>query len=374
MPSDRGQPSAASGSPVPAPEPSLLTTALDRLVLPGVLRFTKLGYRARQGSFAPLAVSLEGRTAVVTGATSGLGRETAAGLARLGARVVLVGRDRAKAERAREEIRAATGNGDLAVEVADLSLLSAVRDLAGRLLGREKALHVLVNNAGVLENERRTTAEGLEVSLATNLLAPYVLTRRLLPRLLASAPARVVNVVSGGMYLAGLGPGVFGGGEGAWDGALAYARHKRALTVLTELWSAELFPRGVAVHAMHPGWAGTPGVARSLPAFHRITKPLLRNAAEGADTIVWLAAAPEAARSSGGLWLDREPHPAAVFPGTAGSPGERARLVAELARVTGEANALPEALTDRAGSGPTGRRGGAPRRPPRRRAARSGRT
>lgn len=347
MTSAHGPTPGAPGSPVPPPEPSLLTTALDRLVLPGVLRFTKLGYLAREGSFAPLAVSLEGRTAVVTGATSGLGREAAAGLARLGARVVLVGRDRAKAERARDEVRAETGNGDLEVEVADLSLLSSVRDLAGRLLARKTAVHVLVNNAGVLENERRTTPEGLEVSLATNLLAPYVLTRRLLPRLLASAPARVVNVVSGGMYLAGLGPGVLGDDAGPWDGALAYARHKRALTVLTELWSAELSPRGVAVHAMHPGWAGTPGVARSLPAFHRLTGPLLRSAAEGADTIVWLAAAPEAALSSGGLWLDREPHPAAVFPGTAGSPEERRRLVADLERITGEANALPSPAADR---------------------------
>ena len=323
------------------PAPSLVTAALDRLVVPGLLRFTRLGYGTRKGSFAPLAVSLQGRTAVVTGATSGLGREAATRLARLGARVVLVGRDRRKVARARDEIRAATGSSEVAPEVADLSLLSEVRGLAQRLLQKEKALHVLVNNAGVLENERRTTPEGHEVSLATNLLAPYVLTRRLLPRLVASAPARVVNVVSGGMYLAGLGPEVFGDDGGRWDGALAYARHKRALTVLTELWSEELFPRGVAVHAMHPGWAETPGVSRSLPAFFRLTKPLLRSAGEGADTIVWLAAAPEAALSSGGLWLDRELHPAAILPGTAGSPAERERLVETLERITGEPSGAP---------------------------------
>ena len=106
--------------------------------------------------------------------------------------------------------------------------------------------------------------------------------------------------------------------------------------MLTELWSDELHPRGVAVHAMHPGWAETPGVARSLPGFFRLTRPFLRTPAEGADTIVWLAAAPEAALASGGLWLDRERHPAAIFPGTAGSPEERKRLVEELERVTGE--------------------------------------
>jgi NAD(P)-dependent dehydrogenase (short-subunit alcohol dehydrogenase family)/carbon monoxide dehydrogenase subunit G len=348
------------------PEPSLVTATLDHLVVPGLLRFTRLGYCARKGSFAPLAVSLRGRTAVVTGATSGLGREAAARLARLGARVVLVGRDRRKAERERDEIRAATGNGDLAMEVADLSLLSEVRGLADRLLAREKALHVLVNNAGVLESELRTTREGHEVSLATNLLAPWVLTRRLLPRLVESAPARVVNVVSGGMYLAGLGPGVFGEAEGPWDGALAYARHKRALMVLTELWSDELFPRGVAVHAMHPGWADTPGVSRSLPGFFRLTKPFLRSAREGADTIVWLAAAPEAALASGGLWLDRERHPAAVLPGTAGSPEERRRLVEELERTTGEPSGPPRVARAK------GRTGAGARRVPRRRAASAG--
>ncbi|HRY45550.1 MAG TPA: SDR family NAD(P)-dependent oxidoreductase [Thermoanaerobaculia bacterium] len=348
------------------PKASLVTTAIDHLVLPGLLRFTRLGYRLRKGSFAPLAVSLRGRTAVVTGATSGLGRAAAAGLARLGARVVLVGRDPRKAERAREEIRAATGNADLAVEVADLSLLSEVRALARRLLAKEKALHILVNNAGILENERRTTPEGLEVSLVTNLLAPYVLTRRLRTRLLASAPARVVNVVSGGMYLAGLGPAVFGGAEGAWDGTLAYARHKRALTVLTELWSDELFPHGVVVHAMHPGWAETPGVVRSLPAFHRLTRPFLRNAEEGADTIVWLAAAPEVALSSGGLWLDRERHPAAVLPGTAGSAEERKRFVEELERMTGEPSRAPRASR----TSPKARTGS--RHASRRRAAASG--
>jgi NAD(P)-dependent dehydrogenase (short-subunit alcohol dehydrogenase family) len=345
------------------PEPSLVTSALDHLVLPGLLRFTRLGHLAARGSFAPLAVSMKGRTAVVTGATSGLGRAAATGLARLGARVVLVGRDRRKAEGTRVEIRAATGNGDLAVEVADLSLLSGVRGLAERLLAKEKALHVLVNNAGVLENERRTTPEGHEVSLATNLLAPYVLTRKLAPRLVASAPARVVNVVSGGMYLAGLGPGVFGDAVGRWDGALAYARHKRALTVLTELWSGELFPRGVAVHAMHPGWADTPGVERSLPGFFRLTRPLLRPPEEGADTIVWLAAAPEAARASRGLWLDRELHPAAVFPGTAGSPEERKRLVEELERMTQESADRLATAEDRERTGaPPVRRGAAARR------------
>ena len=167
------------------------------------------------------------------------------------------------------------------------------------------------------------------------------------------------------MYLAGLGPAVFGEAGGSWDGALAYARHKRALMVLTELWSDELFAHGVAVHAMHPGWADTPGVSRSLPGFFRLTKPFLRSAGEGADTIVWLAAAPEAALTSGGLWLDRERHPAAILPGTAGAPEARRRLVEDLERVTGETSGAPRVPRTgvRAGAGSP--------RAPRRRAGRS---
>lgn len=322
---------ALSSEPA-APEPSLLTAMLDHLVLPGMLRFTRLGYRVRRPSFAPLAVSLEGRTVVLTGATSGLGRAAAESLARLGARVVLVGRDAERTKQTREAIRGATGNTNLVVEVADLSLLSEVQRLAERLLARERAIHVLVNNAGVLENERRTTVEGIETSLATNLLAPFVLTRLLVPRLRESAPARIVNVVSGGMYLAGLGPEVFGQEGGSWNGDMAYARHKRALMVLTETWAQELEPDRVVVNAMHPGWAETPGVARSLPVFLQLTKPFLRTPQEGADTIVWLAAAPEAARRAGRLWLDREPHPPAILPGTAGTPEERKQLLERLSQ------------------------------------------
>lgn len=327
---------ALSEEPAP-PGPSLVTSALDYLLLPGMLRFTTLGYCISRRWFGPLAVSLEGRTIVLTGATSGLGRAAAERLARLGARVVLVGRDREKTTRARDEIAAATGNAHLGVEVADLSLLAEVRTLAARLLRRERHINVLINNAAVLENEHRLTTEGVEVSAATNLLAPFLLTRLLLPRLLDSSPSRIVNVVSGGMYLAGLGPEVFGEEGRAWDGATAYARHKRALMVLTEAWSEQLFPRGVAVNAMHPGWAETPGVARSLPLFLSATRPFLRTPEEGADTIVWLAAAPEAARVSGQLFLDREPHPSVVLPGTAGSDEERQGLLAELTARTAEA-------------------------------------
>jgi NAD(P)-dependent dehydrogenase (short-subunit alcohol dehydrogenase family) len=318
-----------------SPGRSLLADLQDRLILPGLLGFTRLGYRWRRRRWKPLTVSLRGRTAVVTGATSGLGRAAASQLAALGARVILVGRDPARAEATRREIVAATGNADVAVALADLSLLAEVRKLARQLLRDEPRIHILVNNAGVLLDRRTTTAEGNETTLATNLLAPFLLTELLLPRLRESAPARIVNVSSGGMYTTGLALDDLQYEKGAWDGARAYARTKRALVVLTELWAARLKGSGVVVHAMHPGWADTPGVASSLPAFRRVTRPLLRTAEEGADTITWLAAAPEAALTSGGFWLDREPHTTHVFPGTDPSPQERRRLWDELVRLTG---------------------------------------
>jgi NAD(P)-dependent dehydrogenase (short-subunit alcohol dehydrogenase family) len=319
------------------PTPTLLTRLQDGLVLPGMVGFTKLGYWWQRRSWSPLDVSLRGRTVVITGATSGLGEAAARQIAALGARVVLVGRKRDKAEAVREAIVRATRNDDVVVALADLSLLAEVRKLARHLLATEPCIHVLVNNAGVLLTERSVTKEGNETSLATNLLAPFLLTQMLIPRLEACAPARIVNVSSGGMYTSGLALDDLQYEQGTYSGSVAYARAKRALVTLTETWAEQLATRGVVVHAMHPGWADTPGVQGSLPAFRAITRPFLRDADEGADTITWLAAAPEAALTTGGFWLDRRPHATSVFPGTEPSTDERARLWDAMIALTGQA-------------------------------------
>jgi NAD(P)-dependent dehydrogenase (short-subunit alcohol dehydrogenase family)/carbon monoxide dehydrogenase subunit G len=329
----RGLQAALAEEP-PAPERSWLTDLQDRLIVPGLIGFTNVGYHWHKRSWKPLAASLRGRTVVVTGATSGLGRAAASQLADLGARVILVGRDPDKAEATRQEIVAMTGNDNVAVALADLSLVGDVRKLAKRLL-KEPSIHVLVNNAGVLLNQRTTTAEGNETTLATNLLAPYLLTQMLLPRLRESSPSRIINVSSGGMYATGLALDDLQYEKSAYDGSRAYARTKRALVVLTEIWAEQLKDSGVVAHAMHPGWADTPGVAGSLPGFHTITRRLLRTAEQGADTVTWLAAAPEAAKVSGVFWLDREPHTTHVFPGTDPSPQGRQQLWDALARLTG---------------------------------------
>lgn len=325
---------AALSEDSPSPGRSLLTDLQDRLIVPGLVGFSNLGYHWHKRTWKPLAVSMRGRTVVITGATSGLGRAAAQQLAELGARVVLVGRNPDKAEAARREIVAATGNDDVAVALADLSLLADVRRLAQQLLKDEPRIHVLVNNAGVLLNRRATTAEGNEATLATNLLAPFLLTQLLLPRLSESTPSRIINVSSGGMYAAGLALDDLQYEKTTYNGTRAYARTKRALVVLTELWADQLKRSGVVVHAMHPGWADTPGVAGSLPGFRTITRRLLRTAEQGADTITWLAASPEAARANGLFWLDREPHVTHVFPGTDPTPEERQQLWEALTRLT----------------------------------------
>ena len=308
------------------------TQLLDRLVLPGMLCFTRLGHVTR--GFDALRENLAGRRIVITGATSGLGLATAHRLAAMQADLVLVGRDPDKLARTAQAIADARERLLPQTECADLALMEQVRALARRLLADPAPIHVLINNAGALFSERALTDEGNERGLAINLLAPYLLTNLLIPRLIASAPARIVNVSSGGMYTQRIHVDDLQYEHGEYDGAKAYARAKRGLVIATGRWAGELADKNVAVHAMHPGWADTPGIRTSLPGFFTLTRPVLRTAEEGADTIVWLAAAGEAAASTGGFWLDRRPHLTEVLPGTDISEDERGELWAALDALT----------------------------------------
>jgi NAD(P)-dependent dehydrogenase (short-subunit alcohol dehydrogenase family) len=314
----------------PPPQPAPESRLADRLVLPGAWRFTRHGYRSARRRWNPLSARLDGKHAVVTGATSGIGREVARELAALGADVTLVGRSKEKTATAADEIARQTGNGRIRVELADLERIGEVNALADRLLAAGRPVHILVNNAGALFNSRQLTREGLERSFALLLLSPFVLTERLHPLLAAAGGARVVNVLSGGMYTQRLRLDDLQSRKGAYSGAAAYARAKRGLMIVTEDWAARWRGDGITVNAMHPGWADTPGVESSLPAFYRLTRRVLRTAIEGADTAVWLAAATEAGAISGKLWLDREVQPAHVFAHTRERDDERAELVRHL--------------------------------------------
>ncbi|HWO60833.1 MAG TPA: SDR family NAD(P)-dependent oxidoreductase [Umezawaea sp.] len=274
---------------------------MDRAIGPG---YSRLGFEARRHFWAadPPPDALKERVALVTGANSGLGKAAAEGLARLGAVVHLVVRDTTKGERAKAEILTAVPGAELHVDRCDLSDLTAVREFGDSFTGR---LDVLVHNAGVLPPKRTETADGHEVALATAVLGPHLLTELLSPGLKASLDGRVIFVSSGGMYSQPLRMDDPEYLKGEFAGAKAYSRVKRMQVVLAELWAEELRADGVVVHSMHPGWADTPGISTSLPKFHQLTKPLLRSPEQGADTIVWLAASPEAGRENGKFWHDR---------------------------------------------------------------------
>ncbi|MBT8203327.1 MAG: SDR family oxidoreductase [Acidimicrobiia bacterium] len=311
---------------------SLIDKALDATIAPG---FSRFGYKVRQREWEPIDESLEGRTVVVTGATSGLGEAAAHDLAALGASLVLVGRNPEKTGRVREEIVSATGNEAVRTEIADLSLMAEIRELADRLLSRDEPIHVLINNAGALFNERAETSEGIERTLALNLLGHFLLTNLLMPRLIDSGPSRVINVASGGMYSQRISVGNLMNGKGEYKGAAAYARTKRGQVILTEMWAEKHAGSGVMFSSMHPGWADTPGVVESLPTFYKVTKPFLRTPAEGADTIVWLAASDEAAGRSGLFWHDREPRPTHKSDRTREHPEKRDELWSALEDLSG---------------------------------------
>ncbi len=272
--------------------------------------FTSFGYKVRSQAWDDVDTSsLAGKTALITGATSGIGRRVATELALSGARLRFVARNPRKAEDFRRELRDLSAGGDIEYYLADLSEIANVRRVAEEILSAEPALHLLINNAVVLPATRMVTPEGLEMAHATNLVAPFVLTNSLIPRLVESQPARIINVISGGMYAQGLALDDLNYEQGTYRGSVAYARAKRGLMVLTKMWGADLADSGVVVHATHPGWVDTPGVATSIPTFHRVMGPWLRTTEQGADTILWLAAADLPGTTTGKLWHDRAERP-----------------------------------------------------------------
>jgi dehydrogenase/reductase SDR family protein 12 len=314
----------------PPPLPWLRDAARSALAPVVPLAFGAPGYRVAAWSFEPLAAdAMAGRTALITGANGGLGLAASAAMAAAGARVVLASRDAGRGRAALEALRAAQPGAALELERLDVADPASIRALAHRW--GERPLHALIHNAAVLPAAWERGPAGEERCLGTNLLGPYRLTRALLPALEEAGEARLILVSSGGMFtqrldLARLDPDP----EAPYDGAVAYARTKRALVTLGELWATSMAP-GVSVHAMHPGWADTPGVRSSLPRFHRLTRGFLRSPAQGADTIAWLAAAPAEGLGSGGFWFDRRRVSPTPLPGTQDPPAARAGLLAWLA-------------------------------------------
>jgi NAD(P)-dependent dehydrogenase (short-subunit alcohol dehydrogenase family) len=285
--------------------PDLVDVALEVSIAGS---FSRLGYltRRRVEGWTP-PPRLDGRTVLVTGASSGIGRAAARALIDLGADVWLVGRDR-------DRLEAAAEGGGRPI-VCDLVQPDQLDELVDMVKGSGSPLDALLHNAGALFNDRREAPDGTELTVATHVLAPFRLTRRL------PAVPVMVTMSSGGMYTARFDLDELEMAPDDYKGAVAYARAKRAQVVLAEEWGRR---SGGHSYSMHPGWASTPGVSTSLPGFSRLG-PALRTPAEGADTAVWLIALALSgpAAPENGFWMDRRRRGEYYRPGTGRSPDQR---------------------------------------------------
>jgi retinol dehydrogenase-14 len=249
------------------------------------------------------------KTVLVTGASGGIGRATALGLARMGAHLAICGRDRESTEAAAGELRAA-GGGQAEVFVADLSSQAEVRRLADQVLQRCARIDVLVNNVGGYWDTRHLTTDRLERTFALNHLAPFLLTNLLWDRLSNSAPARVVTV-SSNAHAQGRIDFDHLQGEGSYSGARAYSQSKLANVLFTYELARRLPASSVTANALHPGVTGTSfgaedpgGVQRRLVPFVR---PFMHTPAQGAATSIHLASAPDLQQVTGRYFANRKP-------------------------------------------------------------------
>ncbi len=251
-------------------------------------------------------MELQGKTAVITGGTGGIGMETAIGLAKLGARVVVTGRDAARGAAAVGQIQQASGNAQVALLIADLERQAEVRRLAERIAVSYPKLDILINNVGYLGARRRLTADGIETTFAVNVLTPFLLTELLREPLQAGAGARVINV-TGGMKLGGSLQLNNLQAERSFLGMRTYSHAKLALMVLSYEQALRLKGSGITLNVAYPGVAytsmSTQITSAMLPVGLRLLRPLIglvmRNAspARAARSSIYLAAAPELAES-----------------------------------------------------------------------------
>ncbi len=298
----------------------LLDGLLDRSIF---FSFDGSGFRRHSRDFdhRDLDPSMGGKVCIVTGANSGLGLEVARGLAAGGATVHMLCRNPERGEQARQAVADEHDTSGVHLHVVDLSSQSSIRRFAERF--EASRVDVLVHNAGLLPLEREITKEGLELTVATHLVGPFLLTQLLRNKLHG---ARVIFVSSGGMYGKRLDVDTMMANDGPYDGVAAYAMTKRGQVVISEMLAEELAGLGATVNAMHPGWAATKGVEHSLPRFWKLMRNRLRTPAEGADTALWLAVAEKVAGESGKFWFDRRAVSTHLMSRTMENHTERLRL------------------------------------------------
>jgi retinol dehydrogenase 14 len=249
-----------------------------------------------------------GKTVLITGATSGIGRATALGLAKMGADLAIIGRDRVRTEDAAQEIRA-SGGGRVDLFIADLSSQSEVRKLAEELL-RLARIHVLINNVGGYFDTRHVTVDGLERTFALNHLAPFLLTNLLLEKLNQSASARVVTVSSNAQATGRIDFSDLQG-ERSYSGARAYSQSKLANVLFSYELARRLKDTSVTANALHPGVVSTSFGAEDPATVQRIfipfLRPFMKSPAQGAATSIHVASAPELEQVTGRYFANNHP-------------------------------------------------------------------
>uniref|UniRef100_A0A8D0GQ36 Dehydrogenase/reductase SDR family member 12 n=1 Tax=Sphenodon punctatus TaxID=8508 RepID=A0A8D0GQ36_SPHPU len=297
----------------------------------GLREFTRSGYESASRSFVPedLEVDVTGRSFMITGANSGIGKAAAKEIAKRGGALHLVCRNEDRAEEAKGEIVAETGNQNIFVHILDMSNPKGIWEFAEKFKNEHK-LNVLINNAGCMVNQRELTEDGLEKNFATNTLGTYILTTALLPLLEKGNDSRIIVVSSGGMLVQKLNTSDLQSGNITFDGTMVYAQNKRQQVVLTEQWAKA--HQTIHFAAMHPGWADTPAVRSSMPDFYEKMKTKLRTEVQGADTVIWLAVSPAAIKQASGLFFqDRQPVPTHLpLASTHSSPEDEEKLLKAL--------------------------------------------
>jgi|SRR5215207_680364 len=253
---------------------------------------------------------LAGKTVLITGGTGGIGLATAQGLARLGARVGIVGRDERRCAAAVEHLATTTGNPAIDSFLTDMSSMAQVRRLAGDVLAAYQRLDVLVNNVGGFWATRHVTADGLEHTFAVNHLAPFLLTELLLDQLKTNAPARIVTVSSGAQMVGRIDFDDLQG-ERDYSGQRAYNQSKLANVMFSYELARRLDGTGVTANVLHPGVVrtafGTQDPARWQRVLLPVMRPFMKSPQQGAATSIYLASAPEVEGVTGRYFANRKP-------------------------------------------------------------------